>query len=131
MNTRQIHRQGEKFSTLPTADVKLGTSGYWTGAGVTATLVSSFFRHSPWLHGHWWQHTSVLSLSPWMHGLQPRKLYTSVAVTPAPVHVPWSTQRPLVLSLDESWKIENLYCELILIYICIFIFLNIIQRVST
>ena len=35
-------RQGEKFSTWPTTDVKLRTSGHrvgtQTGAGVTATL---------------------------------------------------------------------------------------------
>jgi hypothetical protein len=38
-----VCRQGEKFLTKPTTDVKLGTSGHWvgarTGVGVTATLV--------------------------------------------------------------------------------------------
>ena len=34
------------------------------------------------------QHTSVLPLSLWIHGLRSRKLYTSVAVTPAPIRVP-------------------------------------------
>ena len=41
--SEHIRMQGEKFSTKPTTDVKLGTSGRWvgtqTGAGVTATLV--------------------------------------------------------------------------------------------
>ena len=36
----------------------------------------------------------MLALSPWIHGLLPRQLYISVAVTPAPARVP--TQRPLV-----------------------------------
>ena len=43
-----------------------------------------FFGHGPWLHGHRPQHTSVLSLSPWIHGLRSRKLHRSVMVTPAP-----------------------------------------------
>ena len=54
------------------------------------------FGRSPWLNGHRRQHTIVLLLSPWIHGLRPRKLYTSVAGTPAPVWV--LTQRPLVPS---------------------------------
>ena len=43
LNLKFLRRQGEKFSTKPTTEVKLGTSGRWvetrTGAGVTATLV--------------------------------------------------------------------------------------------
>ena len=34
---------------------------------------------------------------PWSHGLQPKKLYASVAVPPAPVRVP--RQRPLAPSI--------------------------------
>ena len=51
---------------------------------------------SPRLHGHRRQHPSVLPLSPWIHGLRPRKIYTSVVVTPAPFRVP--NQRALVPS---------------------------------
>ena len=36
----------------------------------------------------WSLRQSVLFLSLWIHGLRPRKLYTSVTVTPAPVRVP-------------------------------------------
>ena len=59
-----------------------------TGAGVISTLVKSFFSHSPWLNGHRQQHMSVLPLSLWIHSLWPRKLYTSVVATPAPVWLP-------------------------------------------
>ena len=49
-----LRRWFEKFSTKPKTDVKLGTSGRWvgtrTGAGVTSTLLLSFFGRSPWLH---------------------------------------------------------------------------------
>ena len=42
---------------------------------------------------------ATLPLSSWIHGLRPRKLYVSVAVTSAPVRV--STQRPLVPSFTS------------------------------
>ena len=82
-----------KSSSLAYNDVKLGTNGCWlgtrTGAGVTATLVYSFFGCSPWLHEHWRQHTSiklytsvVVTSAPGT--LAAAKLYTRVVVTPAP-----------------------------------------------
>ena len=73
--------------------MKLGTIGRLVGnrtrAGVSATLVNSFFGRRPWIHG---QHTRMLppmSMEPWA---AIKKLYTSVEVTPAPVRIP--TQRP-------------------------------------
>ena len=43
---------------------------------------------------HWGK--NLFDCNPWSHGLQPKKLYTSVVVTPAPVQVP--TLWPLVPS---------------------------------
>ena len=57
------------------------------------------FGHSLWLHGNQRWHTSVLPLTPWIHELRPRKLYTSVAVTLVPVRVP--TQWLLVPSFTS------------------------------
>ena len=60
--------QEEKFSA--TTDVKFGTSIHWIGT---------------WTEG-------CCRWCPWSHQLRSRKLYTTVAVTPAPVWVPtqWS-----------------------------------------
>ena len=51
---------------------------------------------SSWCRHTTVKHTSVLPLSPWIHGLQPRKLYTCMVVTQASVWVP--NQRSLVPS---------------------------------
>ena len=96
-NLHYLRGQGEKFwpslQPLGTSGRQIGTR---TGAGFTSTLVQNFFGRRPWPHGHRRQHMSVLLLSLSIHGLRPRKLYTSVAVTLVPARVP--TQRPLVLS---------------------------------
>ena len=51
-----------------TTDVKLRTNGCWVGtqigAGDIAILVYSLFGHSPWLHGHQWQHAVAQSVDP-------------------------------------------------------------------
>ena len=63
------------------------------------TSVKLFYR-SPWFHRYRRQHTGVLQFSPWIHGLRPRKLYTSVEMTTAPV--PVRTQRPLFPRLGRE-----------------------------
>ena len=42
---------------------------------------------------------------PWSHGLRPKKLLASLAVSPAPVRVP--SQRPLVPSVASVTSIDN------------------------
>ena len=42
---------------------------------------------------------------PWSHGLRPKKLSLSVAVTPAPVRVP--SQRPLAPSVASVTSVAN------------------------
>ena len=72
--------------------MKLGTSshwvGSWTGAVVTATLPKPFLVAA---HGSMNVSSSTLVCChrcPWSHELCSKKIYTSVAVTPAPV---WAT----------------------------------------
>ena len=81
------------------ADEQLGTSGRLVrigrGAGVIAILRVCCRR------------------CPWSHGLGPKMLYTSVAVTSSPVRVP--TQRPLVPSfLSVVGQAENFSACLLL-----------------
>ena len=59
-----------------------------TGVSVTATLMDIDGSIRVCCHSH-----------PWIHGLRPRKLYTIMAVTPAPVRVP--TQGPFVPSFTS------------------------------
>jgi hypothetical protein len=77
--------------------VKLRTSSHWVGtwteADVIFTLVQRFFvaaYGSMYISG---------SMDPWAATKKASQLYTSVAVTPAPVQVP--TQWPLVPSFTS------------------------------
>ena len=80
--------QVEKLLAKPTTDVKLGI-----GAGVNATLHKAFLVAA---YGSMDVSGSTFIHCHDSHGLRPKKLYTSVVVTPAPVQVP--TQRLLVPS---------------------------------
>ena len=78
------YEQGRKITAKPRTDLKLWTSshrvGTWTSAGVTATMLRGMYCVLP-----------PVPMEP-----QSKRLYTSVAMTPATVWVP--TLRPLVPS---------------------------------